>query len=128
MTPPMPDQSSAVTLVWSEQYGMTVPPPPIEWVTGGGLNCGMNDAGWMSFDFTPPLCVAGESTWDPFNAEVAWPAGSVFSTTALAHELCHLRDGVLTNGQDLDSNHTGECFVEGGLVQQANEALAAAGL
>jgi len=126
--PPMPDQSSATTIVWNEQYGMTVEPPPIEWVTGSSLNCGANDGGWESYDFGEDLCVAGESTWQPFNALVAWPAGSVFSTTALAHELCHLRDGIVTNGQDLDPNHIGACFVEGGLVQKANEALAEIGL
>jgi hypothetical protein len=124
----MPNQAAAMTFVWNEQYGMTVAPPAIEWVTGQALNCGANNAGWVSHAYSPPLCVAGLSNWEPFDALVAWPPGAEFSTTAFAHELCHLRDGVLTNGQDLDSNHTGECFVSGGLVEKADAALAEVGL
>lgn len=126
---PMPNQASATTIVWNEQYGMTVKPPPVEWMTGSSLNCGANDGGWESNDYNPPQCVAGESTWQPFNAQVAWPAGATqFSITAFAHEFCHLRDGVISDGADLDPNHTGECFVPGGLVEKANDALAEIGL
>jgi len=64
-------------------------------------------------------------SWQDFDASaIAWVRGKL-SDGALAHEMWH---AYTWQTGELDPLHTGPGFATGGPVQQANDALRAAGL
>jgi hypothetical protein len=127
-----PDQAEATKIVWVQQYGVIGhDPPAVQWIGQAVLNC-YDNKGWTVEvgDAGTPLCLAGLFHGDDWLAQVAWPPrNELFSTTAFAHELCHALMWLQSDGLDPDPDHTGPCFEpNGGYMQIANAALAAAGL
>lgn len=133
---PLDHQSEAIEIIWST-FGAKIPMPTVFWVKGDALNCDNGTA------FQTPIgCMAGLTDRNlPDFVQVALiegdPIGAPPQTTpgmspapgsGLAHEMCHslaARGGTTDGGGNV---HGGECFRLGGLVDQANAALGAAGL
>jgi hypothetical protein len=120
--PPAADLAKAIKIIWNDTYKRTDAPPVVTWIGGAGLNCKPGLA-WKD-DFG--RCVAGLSEVEAKTSQVAWSTLYKLSTCALAHEFCH--HYLYRTGQDPDPNHTGPAFAFGGVKDQANAALEAAGL
>ena len=117
----MPNQDKAVSVATAE-HGMSLgAAPPIEWIRGDRLTCeSASGPGWT---YPGQGCIDGlyrtASLLD--GAAVIqladWP-GQTWDNSALAHELCHVRDG--------DRNHAGRCFNDPGLTDgRSGDALRA---
>jgi hypothetical protein len=133
----VPNQEKAMAIIW-DTYGAKIPMPTVMWVTGDALNCG----GGTGFE-SPIGCVSALTDNNlPSFVQLAYvpglPIGASQQTapgydgedgTGLAHEMCHsaAAQGVTTDGGGHDA-HGGECFRLGGLVDQANAKLVAAGM
>jgi len=119
--PDKPGQPQALSVVLGS-FGAPVDlsAPAVLWREGPALDCG-NGAGWLAGP-----CVGG--LFDrraPDEVQVAWHTGDTFSRTSLAHELGHWF--LFAQGFDPDEGHRGPAFAPGGLVDEANRALANAG-
>lgn len=121
-------QDEAESVVWCQTYhAHRFHVPPITWVRN--LPCAQGHGFYTTV--TPGgastgSCVGGYY-WDVYDfAFVALPPGETFSETAYAHELLHAYERYTTG--NLDPNHTGPDWQPGGLLERANEALAAVGL
>jgi len=122
--PPATDAIKATQIVWVQTYKQGGPPPTVQWIVGSALNCA-NGKGWQAPGSLEGECVAGLSWFDTKLSQVAWPPDIKISASAFAHELCHQYLDII--GQP-DPNHTGPAFAPGGVKDQANAALVAAGL
>lgn len=112
-----PRQDEAVAVVL-RSFGEPVVPMRLEWVEGAGLDCGP-----ASFVNVDGACVYGTVEWEsPPRVRVGWEPTDRFSTTTLAHELCHLYFG--------DPDHDVECGTKrpATRVLGAEQALRDAGL
>lgn len=119
--PPAADLAKAMKIVWNETYGRTDTPPEVTWIESQFLNCGSGN-GWEYLG----TCVAGLSWTDSGISQCAWPKPAILiSVSSFAHELCH---HYLARIGQPDPNHTGPGFAPGGIKDQANMALKAAGL
>jgi hypothetical protein len=120
--PVKPQQEEAVAKVLAVyQAPADLGEPAVRWREGVELDCG-NGAGWND-----GVCVAGVfDLHAPAEVTVAWRPGDTYSRTGLAHELWHWL--LFWRGQDPDQQHRGSGFARGGAVEQANGALASAGL
>jgi len=119
-----PGQAEAMAIVWTQVYGMSrYASPTIYWVEGAALNCPGDPDAWT--EGGPDDCMYGRST--THGAAIAWsPGRSPYSAGSFAHELLHWR-GHDRTGDDND-DHVGPDWAPGGLKDQANAALVAAGL
>ena len=117
--PQLPCQDQATTIVWNDTYGRTDQPPPVQWLSGAELDC---DNGTKFLDHTdnPPTCVDG-LYWPDMPEKVQAAVYPTFWQSAFAAELCHSHWDRTTG--DPDTAHGGDCFVQGGLVFQAETAL-----
>jgi hypothetical protein len=122
--PPAPDVAKAMQIVWGQVYKQAAAAPTVQWIVGSALNCA-NGMGWHAPGSLEGECVAGLSWPDTKLSQVAWPPNIKISVSAFAHELCHQYLAII--GQP-DPNHTGPAFASGGIKDQANAALVAAGL
>lgn len=122
--PPTADLARAIQIVWVQVYKQALSTiPALQWITGSALNCGKGN-GW--FSSSNGVCVAGETYVDQRLCQIAWNSTYKLSTCSLAHELCHYYMFVI--GLPPDPNHTGPYFANGGIKDQAVQALTAAGL
>ncbi|MCA1824400.1 MAG: hypothetical protein LC640_09105 [Frankia sp.] len=116
---PQPCQDQAVGIVWHDVYRRTDPPPDIWWVPAADLNC--QEPGHEKGYGGARLCMGGNSWKDGVN--LVWYGN--WTRTRLAHEDWHVV--LLRNGMDPDAQHQTAAFQPGGIVEQANRALAAMG-
>jgi hypothetical protein len=107
-------QGEAMRLIL-QTFGAPEPGPLVQW--NRELDCA-SGTGWLHPD-RPDHCVRGlhhEGTL----IVALWP-GADLAQTSLAHETCHFVEWARSG--DGDPGHRGPCFVPGGLVEQANDAL-----
>jgi len=116
-----PGQAEAMRTVWVDVYGMgRCAPPTVYWVEGADLGCGGDPDTFLDED----VCVYGQAT--THGIAVAWSENrSPFSRGSFGHETLHWRQWVLSG--DPDDDHAGPAWQPGGLLDQANAALAASG-
>lgn len=127
----IPDQDRAVNIVWCETYHATsvAKAPPIEWIYPPNLTCHRGEGFYREAYEGGPLtsqCVTGVYTDPPFDyIKLSLWDGAKFSNTGLSHELYHAY--LLYTTGDSDESHKTPGFQSGGIVDQADEALTAAG-
>lgn len=136
--PPYPEQESqdeAVEIVWRGTYAMGGKSPPrIEWKLPETLDCGDGVAFTVKIPTTDASgkrvlkdrCVYGIYWPTLHKAQVAWPEGANYSSTAFAHELWHA--AMAWKRLPDDATHISAGFQPGGEVDQANATLRARGL
>ena len=125
-----PNQDMVAKIIWVQAYRMTVRPPFIEWIEQNDLTCA-NAQGfeneYLANNKIAYGCVAGLSYVDLWTTKIAWPAGSRFSDTAMAHEFAHFYEYMTTG--DSDADHLSDCFVPiTGCVDKVNAVLMDSGL
>lgn len=125
-----PDQATVTRIIWNQAYGMTERPPFIQWVEQNDLNCYQGRGFESDYELNHADvwgCVAGVSHTDLWYTKIAWPTGSKFSSTAMAHEFAHFYEYITTG--DGDADHLSDCFVPiTGCVDKVNAVLMDAGL
>lgn len=117
-----PDQDRAIELVLAA-WGVQRVPFDLEWVEGDRLDC--NGEAWSGEYRGMRVCFYGATLLWPDRqplVQVAWTPRSRFSTTTLAHELCHVYFG--------DVDHLAECSTDRRLSKSVpgQQALREAGL
>jgi hypothetical protein len=115
--PQKPGQAEALAIIL-QAWAQPEVPMQLEWVEGDALDCGP-----ASFVNVDGACVYGTVEWEsPPRVRVGWEPTDTFSTTTLAHELCHLYFG--------DHGHDAECGTRrpASRVTSAEQALRAANL
>lgn len=116
-------EAAAAWIIW-QFYGRTDTPPLVHWVEGKALNCTDPNNGRPGF-YAPGIGCRGGATYTPWDVWVAWVGDETsIAETTMGHEFWHVVD--LREGR-LDPHHLGPAWQEGGLVDQANAAVAAAG-
>jgi hypothetical protein len=109
---PRREQSRAEQIVWRQQYEMSEPPPPVEWVAAVQLPDGIGGRtliGWKV------QVACGDSA---VNAPDEDGCGYPIFQTEYAHELLHWRAWLRTG--DVDAMHAREDW---SAVERANTAL-----
>ncbi len=115
-----PENSQKVINLVTADYKLKVQ-PNVTWY-GKGFDCKDIPYAWVD---------NGECVYGAFFASTQEIAISNMGLvgpihkTPIAHELCHQM--LFEAHEDLDGNHTGRCFVEGGIVDKENEKLASLG-
>ncbi len=133
---PIAGALKAEDIIWATS-GARIPKPTVFWVTGDALDCdggtGFRTPIGCEAGFTdrnlPDAVMVAHVEGDPIAArQQTAPGLDGVPGTGLAHEMCHslaARGGTTDGGGKV---HGGECFRLGGLIDQANAALDAAGL
>lgn len=128
-------QEQAVHIIWHDIYGHEDLPPAVRWVVGAELTCEDPHSHRPGFE-TAVGCREG-FTMSGLEVSVAYHDGDTFSQTVLGHELEHAsqaRRGIIDSDHDRPEWQPLEtCPSDGqipacGIVERANNALAAAGL
>ena len=122
-------QDEALTLVWSESYGEDMATiPAVKWHVAGDGSCAFSESGGdqvAGYRETDGSCYFDLMRLDAWTTDVAWQGS--FHRSEVAHSLCHAHAWLTLTPGDMDPDHQGDCFL-GGLVNQVNEKLTAAGL
>lgn len=123
----LPGQDLAERDVWRATYGMVVDPPAVRWRSGSDLNCSWGGDRYLGFHLEDGTCASGVDYCVGRQVEAAYPyANRPFSQTSYAHELNHQR--MWDQYGTIDPMHSDPSWAPGGLVDQADAALAADGL
>lgn len=108
----------AIRLVWCTAFEQDWSKRPrVFFIRGKDLN-GTNGKSWIDLFGRQ---VAGQTMTDPWACNIAYPEGTRWADTALAHELGHAYDHLV--GRPEDPEHKGSTFAAGGRVERADSLL-----
>jgi hypothetical protein len=131
----VPEQERLIQIVWYGVYGNTREPPVIQWRRQNSLNCQstgptQNNVGFFVDKWyggpVSDYCVVGAYWPSLCMAQIALPDGVPYHQGAFAHEMWHAT--LDARGLDSDPYHKDPGFMIGGIVDEANNILAAEGL
>lgn len=117
---PVPGQGLFTVIVWNDVFGRTDKAPAIEWRRD--LTC-VAASGFPGFENSDGTCVNGNWSGGDFVSVADVPGMRLSESGMLAHELLHVK--LAREGRD-DSEHLRPEWADGGLMDRANAALAAA--